>query len=270
MKKNVFVAARNVWTQEHKALFTEKLFVTALDDGKITIKFDAYHMEGEEVAIDHTYQASDLRGVFNADNGVKLFALVRVWDSFEIIEYTKGLNDGPFSSVLENHIATFIIGKDGSIGIVSHVPAHCENGKIEMMEDGSRSMWDRLIQMNPNFGIDQIREKTKAVVMTKLNAHASIAALESQVDILSKIVFDLIDELKAKPSPLAAEFRQTVEQTSILNIKGSAEVLQDIGLRKARVRELQERRDLIVEDAKQKFANRDKQKKEKEAEATNG
>jgi len=250
MKKDVFIAARNIWTEECKELFTNKLFVGALDDGKITIRYDSYHMEGKDIVIDHSYQASDLRSMFAAESGVKLFALVRVWDTFEIIEYTKGLNDGPFSSVLENHVATFMVGKEGSIGITSHVPTHCDQAVIEMMEDGSKSMWDRLFEMNPDFILDQVRERTKAVVMTKLNGHASIAAIESQVDILSKIVFELVDQLKAKQSPLAKSFREKIEQYSILNIKDGEDVLSDIGARKSRVRELQVRRGEIIEDFK--------------------
>ncbi|MDR3565596.1 MAG: hypothetical protein P4N59_29730 [Negativicutes bacterium] len=88
--------------------------------------------------------------------------------------------------------------------------------------------------------------KARRAVVSSLDPNDSIAALESQVDILSQLVFSLLDAMPdccgaAKVAfPQLDQFKAAVQATSVLTVKGAAVAIPELRAKKQQVRTLQQ------------------------------
>jgi hypothetical protein len=85
-------------------------------------------------------------------------------------------------------------------------------------------------------------KKAKRDLISDLDYSVSLAYLEAQVDILSKLMFTLLDAHSEITGSIGeyADIKRAVSNTSVLNIKSIAKCLEEININKQNVRTLQE------------------------------
>jgi len=199
------------------------------NDGDIIVKYTVYDPTGAERIV--------YREKFPEEFLVPgtMYALVEFWDGYTIIEHRPGTYDGIFGAHSMTHKATFAVATNKFI-VFTNTPIR--DGNNVTFVGGSERFWAAVKKSDVAFAKFEARARTKSEIAAQLDPHASIAALEAQVDILCKIVLATFGPGAADANAL----KDAIGDTSLLTLKSDAEVLADIRKRKALVREKQARR----------------------------
>lgn len=171
----------------------------------------------------------------------KMYALVRFWNHWTLADYQCGMTDGVYGSTPQNHVATFVMTKKGLV-VFPNAPVP-DNGSVVYV-DSNAGFWAELQAIDPSFADEEIKQRSKAEIATKIGAHNSIAALEAQVDLLSRIVIQFVETGR---SDLLADYKRILDEPySLVDLKGKDATLEQARFTKHRVRRLQKVRQELV------------------------
>lgn len=174
----------------------------------------------------------------------QMYALVRFWDAWTLVDYQVGMSDGVFNTTDANHAATMAMTNKGLV-VFPHIPV--PDGLNVTYIPGSRGFWVELKELDPDFIQEEVKQRTKAEIAVKVGAHSSIAALEAQVDLLTRTVIEL---LKTGTSSTLDGYYPVDEEFSLLNLKSSEDLIKSIKNNKHRIRFLQDRRQQQIAQGK--------------------
>jgi hypothetical protein len=92
---------------------------------------------------------------------------------------------------------------------------------------------DVIVQSYPEYQFRMEEMSARQGILQKVDANDAISYLEPQVDILSKLLFAVIDHSPAKEQITDSfaqfqQFRNIIEQVSVLNIKSFAKCMEEI------------------------------------------
>ena len=206
-----------------------KLVVRKTDDGDIRIKYEVYDPQG---SVRNSYNEK-----FPTELLVpgKMYALVEFWDGYTLIEHRPGTYDGIYGAHSNSHKATFAVAENKLI-VFTNTPV--EDGKNVTFIGGAEKFWSAVKEADAKFIGFEAKARTKAEVAALLDPHASIAAIEAQVDLLTRLVLSTF----GTASPEVNALRDAVGDVNLTTMKTDADLLADIRSRKALVREMQAKR----------------------------
>lgn len=206
-----------------------KLDVKHNEDGEIVVEYVVYDPSGSE--------RNAYREAISADMLIpgKMYALVEFWDGYTLIEHRAGTYDGIFGAHRSDHKATFAVSDD-TLMVLTNTPVN--DAPNVTFVAGAEKFWTRIKELDKSFIQYEARERGKAEIAAKLDANASIAAVEAQLDVLSSLVIRLCGLSGVD----ASAYRDAIGDTSLLNLKSEDEILTDVRNRKALVRKLQSSR----------------------------
>lgn len=223
---NIEIIARVIYVAPEVS--HNQLFVTQ-EGGDIRIKYEVYDPSG---AVRNAYDE-----LFPAEWLVPgtLYALVEFWDGYTIIEHRAGTYDGIYGAHNNSHKATFAVASDAFV-VFTNTPV-ADGPNVDFIA-GAAKFWEVLRTKDVAFAKFEQNERTKAELAATLDANASVAVLEAQVDLLTKLVLSQF----GTGNPAIEAMRAAIGDTSLLTLKTDEELLADITARKARVRSLQAKR----------------------------
>lgn len=223
---NIEIIARVIYVAPEVS--HNQLFVTQ-EGNDIRVKYEVYDPTGlVRNAYDDLFPAEWLVSG-------KLYALVEFWDGYTIIEHRAGTYDGIYGAHGSTHKATFAVAGDTFVVFTNTPVALASN--VDFIS-GHAKFWETLRAKDVAYAKFEQNEKTKAELTAVLDANASIAALEAQVDLLSKLVFSLF----GTNNPAVEALRTAIGDTSLLTLKSDDELIADVAARKSKVRSLQAKR----------------------------
>lgn len=206
-----------------------KLVVRKTDDGDIRIKYEVYGPQGN---VRNSYSEK-----FPAELLVPgtMYALVEFWDGYTLIEHRPGTYDGIYGAHSSSHKATFVVAGSKLI-VFTNTPV--EDGNNVTFIGGETKFWSVVKEADAKFIGFEEKARTKSEIAALLDPHASIAALEAQVDMLTRLVLSTF----GTGSPEINALRDAVGDVNLTTMKTDADLLADIRTRKALVREMQAKR----------------------------
>ena len=199
------------------------------EDKDIRVRYEVYDPQG---AVRNAYDE-----LFPDDLLVpgKMYALVEFWDGYTLIEHRPGTYDGIYGAHSNSHKATFAVAKNKLI-VFTNTPV--SDAPNVTFIGGAQKFWSAVKEADAKFIGFEAKARTKAEIAALLDPHASIAAIEAQVDLLTRLVLSTF----GTGSPEINALRDAVGDVNLTTLKSDEDLLADIRSRKALVREMQMKR----------------------------
>lgn len=163
--------------------------------------------------------------------------ITKFWDSYTLVE-SKPLEDyfGIYGSDNPNIIA-YLFPIENNLFIITNKPVAI-GGNVRYGE-GHESFIARIGEKYPQYLQYLLDKKYRAEVSISLDSNTSIAALESQLDLLTELVLNTLDQ----EDPRVKELQEFLLPASLTTLKSREKLLNTVINRKAKVRALQAARE---------------------------
>lgn len=228
---NIIIVAKVVFAT--KTATNQKLDVFIKDDS-LHLVYELYGPQAE--TREHSEKVIKLSSLKQG----QLYAMVRFWDGWILTEYQCGMTDAVFGINHINQAAILAVTSKGLVVFPNIPTPDAPNVKYIA---GDATFWKSLIEIDPDFEKEELIQRSKYVVGASLNSHTSIASLEAQVDLLTRLVLNALP----KDTKLYEECSSIDSKHSVLNIKDMPDILDTIISTKSKIRELQKYRKTLIE-----------------------
>ena len=173
-------------------------------------------------------------------------------DDPENNEYVSIEKENDFIYMLENYSEFFVMcmpyiqiyhsAKINDLIVRMSIPSvYYEVSPIETTDSFSD-----IVKSNDSTYSADLKRKGKKALHKKLEPRNSLSYIEAQLDLITKMMFTMVDDDKnlqaklAERIPNLAAYRKAIEENYIFNIKAEANCLEEIREGKAKVRQVQE------------------------------